>query len=338
MSKKLKLLSTFLMLCSVLSCAPKPDTPQVIIYTALDEMYSAPILDAFEAKTGIEVVPVYDTESSKTTGLVNRLIAEKDRPRADVFWNNEVIQTIVLKNKGLLEVYVSPSSAPLPAAFKDSEGYWAGIAARGRVIIYNTDLVSDPPQSIHDLLDPTWRGKAAIAKPLFGTTATHGASLFALWGPEKAKAFFQGVKDNDIAVLPGNSTVRDLVARGEYAWGLTDTDDANGAVVDGFPVKWIFPDQGEGQDGTLIIPNTVALIKNAPHKDAAQQLIDYLLSPEVEEILAQSRSLQIPLHPEAHAPEAVPVLSEIRTCAIDFEDAAQHLDASMRYMQEEFLK
>ena len=334
----IKKICMFMLLGCMVACSSKNDTPKVIIYTALDEMYSAPILEAFEAKTGIEVVPVYDTESSKTTGLVNRLIAEKNRPRADVFWNNEVIQTIVLKEKGVLAPYVSPSSATIPEAFKDAEGYWAGLAARGRVIIYNTDLVTEPPLSIHDLLDPKWRGKAAIAKPLFGTTATHGASLFALWGPEKAKAFFQGLKDNDVTVLPGNATVRDLVARGEYAWGLTDTDDANGAVVDGFPVKWIFPDQAEGEEGTLIIPNTVALIKDAPHPDAAQQLIDYLLSPEVEEVLARSRSLQIPLHPEAQAPEAVPVLSEIRTSPIDFEAAALHLDESMRYMQEEFLQ
>ena len=330
----------WILVCSliVVGCSRNEDRPQVVIYTALDEMYSAPILDAFEAKTGIDVVPVYDTESSKTTGLVNRLLAEKDRPRADVFWNNEVIQTIVLKDKGVLAPYVSPSATTIPADFKDPEGCWAGLAARGRVIIYNTDLIQAPPHSIHDLLDPQWRGKAAIAKPLFGTTATHGASLFTLWGDEKTKAFFQGVKDNEIAVLPGNATVRDLVASGDYAWGLTDTDDANGAVVDGYPVKWHFPDQAEGEEGTLIIPNTVALIEGAPHSDAAKQLIDYLLSPEVEEILAQSRSLQIPLHPEAHAPESVPVLSEVKTYAIDFNDAAKQLDVSMRYMQEEFLQ
>ncbi len=327
-----------LMAIVCVGCSSKESSPQVVIYTALDEMYSSPILAAFEEKTGIEVVVVYDTESSKTTGLVNRLIAEKDRPRADVFWNNEVIQTIVLKEKGILSPYISPASEAIPSGFKDPEGYWTGLAARGRVIIYNIDLVKEPPQSIHDLLDPQWKGKAAIAKPLFGTTATHAAALFAQWGPEKTKTYFQGIKENEVVVLPGNATVRDLVVRGEYAWGLTDTDDANGAVVDGKPVKWHFPDQGDNGEGTLIIPNTLALINQSPHPEAAKQLIDYLLSPEVEETLAQSRSLQIPLNPNAKAPSTVPILSEVRTSAIDFNEAAHQLDTSMRYMQEEFLQ
>lgn len=216
---------------------------RVVVYTALDEMYAEPVLQLFEERTGIEAVPVYDTEAAKTTGLVNRLMAERDRPRADVFWNNEVAQTIRLTQDGALAAYDSPGRAGIPEKFKDAEGYWTGFAARARVIIYNTELVEDPPVSVRDLLDPKWKGQAAIAKPLFGTTATHAAAWFALWGDGDTKAFFEGIKANEIAVLAGNSTVRDLVARGEFAWGLTDTDDANGGVLDGFPVTWLFPDQ-----------------------------------------------------------------------------------------------
>ena len=102
--------------------------------------------------------------------------------------------------------------------------------------------------------------------------------------------------------------------------------------------SWIFPDQQDGGEGTLIIPNTIALIQNAPNPDEAKQLIDYLLSPEVEEKLAQSRSLQIPLNPNAKAPDAVPKLSDVRTYDVDFEAAAKRLDESMRYMQEDFLQ
>jgi hypothetical protein len=73
---------------------------------------------------------VYDSEATKTIGLVNRLIAEKDSPRADVFWNAETGKTITLKKKGVLAQYVSPSAADIPGTFKDHEGYWAGFAAR----------------------------------------------------------------------------------------------------------------------------------------------------------------------------------------------------------------
>jgi len=216
----------------------------VVVYTALDDMYSQPVLELFEEQTGIQVKAVYDTEASKTTGLANRLVAEKDRPRADVFWNNEAAQTIVLKSKDLLAPYASPSAEAIPDGFKDPESYWTGFAARGRVIIYNTDLVTEPPTTVESFLDPEWKGKAAIAKPLFGTTATHAAVLFDRLGADAAKTFFMGLLENDVAVLAGNATVRDFVAAGEYAVGLTDTDDANGAIEDGKPAKWLFPGPG----------------------------------------------------------------------------------------------
>ncbi len=310
---------------------------EVVVYVALDEMFSRPILDTFEQETGIEVRAQYDTEAAKTTGLVNRLLAERDRPRADVFWNNEVVQTIRLKNEGVLQPYVSLARGAIPGAYKDTDGYWTGFAARGRVIIYNTDLVQDPPQSIQDFLDPAWKGKAAMARPLFGTTATHAAALFELWGDEKARAFFQGLKDNDVAILPGNATVREMVARGEFAIGLTDTDDANGAIEDGLPAKWLFPDQREGEIGTLIIPNSVALMRGAPNADAGRKLIDYLLSAEVEAALARMRGIQIPLNPAVDRPANVPDLSAVKAMPVEFETVAMRLNEVMTFVNEEFL-
>jgi len=318
------------------SCTHRAEN-RVVVYTALDEMYSAPVLAEFERTSGIDVVAVYDTEASKTTGLVNRLIAERNRPRADVFWNNEVVQTIVLKDIGVIEPYISPSAEPIPVEFKDREGYWTGFAARGRVIIYNTELVTDPPTSIFDFNDPRWAGRAAVALPLFGTTATHAAALFAARGEDEAKEFFAGMMANDVAVLAGNATVRDMVARGEYAVGLTDTDDANGAVEDGLPARWLFPDQGPDGIGTLIIPNTVALVKGAPNPDGGRALIDYLLSPEVELRLARMRSIQIPLNPTVHAPDNVPVLAQTKRMDVTFEAAAQYMNRSAEFIRKEFL-
>ncbi len=315
----------------------REEGPEVVVYVSLDELYSRPILNEFERRSGIRVRAQYDTEAAKTTGLVNRILAERGRPRADVFWNNEVVQTIALRNAGALEPYASPSRAGIPEAFKDPEAYWTGFAARARVIIYNTELVSEPPTSIRDLLREEWSGNAAIANPLFGTTATHAAALFAVWGDDAARDYFAGLRSMRVAVLPGNATVRDLVARGEYAVGLTDTDDANGGVVDGFPVAWVLPDQEAGGLGTLVLPNTVALVRGGPNSDAGKRLIDYLLGPEVESALAASRSIQIPLNPAADAPENVPALAEIRTMDIDFDEISERMPRTAAYLRAEFL-
>ena len=318
-------------------CTPATDR-RVVVYTALDEMYSSPILERFARQSDIDVLPAYDTEAAKTTGLVNRLIAEQRYPRADVFWNNEVVQTIVLKEKGVLQPYDSPSAAAIPTEFKDSEGYWTGFAARGRVIIYNTDMVANPPTSILAFRDEQWAGKAAIALPLFGTTATHAAALFTVWGEAEAKDFFRGLLANDVAVLAGNATVRDMVAKGEFAVGLTDTDDANGAVEDGYPVRWLFPDQGHDGLGTLIIPNTVALIKGAPNPEAGKALIDYLLSPAVESRLSRMRSIQIPLNPAVDAPDNVPVLAQTTCMNVRFEAAVEYMEPCAAFIQKEFVR
>ncbi len=143
-----------LMLC-LAGCGPSPQNRTVVIYTSVDQHYAEPILMAFQKKTGIHVRPVFDVEAAKTTGLINRMIAEKDRPLADVFWSGEHIQTILLKEKGLLAPYDSPSAQGIPSRYRDRDRCWTGFAGRARVLIINTDHISvqDAPRSLFDLLD-----------------------------------------------------------------------------------------------------------------------------------------------------------------------------------------
>src|SRR6516165_10539569 len=89
--------------CHAASTAPK----EVIVYTALDQEFSQPIFDEFTKKTGIVVRPKYDTESTKTVGLTQAILAERERPRCDLFWNNEILNTLRLDREGLLRSYKS---------------------------------------------------------------------------------------------------------------------------------------------------------------------------------------------------------------------------------------
>ncbi|MBI1746742.1 MAG: extracellular solute-binding protein [Acidobacteria bacterium] len=332
MSRKL----IFVICILLVSCARREQ--QVVIYTSLDQMLSEPVLREFEQKSGIKVKAVYDTEASKTTGLVNRLIAEKDYPKADVFWNSEICRTILLKEKGLLARYRSAAAEDIPEEFKDAEGYWTGFAARLRVLVYNTNLVArdEVPQSIFELTQPKWKGHVALANPLFGTTATHMAALFVHLGPPKAKEYLRALKANGVIIVEGNSTVRDRVADGEVKIGFTDTDDVTVAIRSGKPVKMIFPDQDAV--GTLLIPNTIALIKGAPRPDNGKKLIDYLLSREVEESLAQLDSAQIPVRDGLKAPTALPSLRSIRVQKLDYSAMVKQLNATTDFCRELFLR
>jgi iron(III) transport system substrate-binding protein len=323
----------------LLGCEDK-DSKQtdVIIYTSLDKVFSQPILEAFEKERGMKVLPVYDSEATKTTGLVNRLIAEKDNPRADVFWNSETGRTIILKKKGILERYISPSAADIPKQFRDPEGYWTGFAARCRILIYNTNLLKeqDLPKSIFELTEPKWENKVALAYPLFGTTATHVAALFTYLGEEKAKEYFEALKATGVLITDGNASARDRVVDGTVPLAFTDTDDALVAMRQGKPVDILWPDK-EGM-GTLLIPNTVALIKGGPNPEAGKKLIDFLLSRKVEEILAHCDSGQIPLRSDVKRPPHVPILDKIKAMKVDYEKIADLMEPTGRYMQKLFVR
>ena len=105
---------------------------EVTVYVSTDRVFSEPILRAYEQQSGVRVNAVYDTEETKSTGLANKLLAEKNRPQADVFWSNEPVRTLVLKRNGVLAPYKSANAEGIPPTFKDPEGYWTGFSARSR--------------------------------------------------------------------------------------------------------------------------------------------------------------------------------------------------------------
>jgi iron(III) transport system substrate-binding protein len=313
---------------------------EVVAYTALDSEFSQPIFADFTRDTEIAVQAKFDVESTKTVGLAEAILAERDHPRCDLFWNNEILNTLRLDRAGLLESYEPPIAREYPAADRSPNGTWYGFAARARILVVNTNLVpeAERPRSIAELADPKWRGRAGIAKPLFGTTATHAACLFAAWGEDRAKEFFHRLKQNDVRVLSGNKQVALSVAAGQLDFGLTDTDDALEEVENGQPVAIIFPDQGEAGFGTLVIPNTVAIIKGGPNPAAARRLVRYLLSPEVETRLADGPSAQIPLHPSLELPARLGIPKDFKPMKVDFAAAAEKWDTAAKFLRDEFAR
>ena len=306
--------------------SPENRDRAVTIYVSTDRVFSEPVLREYERRSGVKVNAVYDTEETKSTGLANRLLAEKPRPQADVFWSNEPVRTLVLKSREVLAPYKSPGAEGIPASLVDPDGYWTGFSARMRVIAYNTKLVKpeEAPASVFDLADPKWRGQVAMADPRFGSTSFHVAALYAIAGDQKMDDFFRRLKENGARVVDGNSVVRDLVARGEVKVGLTDTDDVNVALEDGQPIGMVLPDKNGL--GVPVMPNMVSLIANAPHPDEARQLIDYLLSADVERQLAQSEAVQIPLHAGVPGPKNIPAIDTFKPMTLDYAKAASRVE------------
>ncbi len=280
---------TLVVISGCMSTGPQP----LVVYCAHDSIFSEEILRRFEQETGIPVSIKFDTEATKSLGLVQQLIAEKEHPRCDVFWNNDVLGTLDLLDAGVLQPYQGPGYERIPAAFKDPEGHWTGFAARLRVSIVNTDAMPATPEAIDERMQAEDLSRVVIAKPLYGTTLTHYSLLWHLWGGDKLKRWHADVRRADCRRPLGTAQVKDLVASGVCDLGWTDTDDYFAARDVGAPVDLVPVRIAKG--ATISIPNSVAIIKGTPRLERAQKLVDFLLSEEVELALLQSASRQIPL-------------------------------------------
>jgi iron(III) transport system substrate-binding protein len=286
----------------------------IVVYCAHDSVYADGILKDFENQTGIPIVVEYDSEATKSLGLVNQLKMEKDDPHCDVFWNNELLGTMDLADEGILEPYKGTGYERIPAQFKDDQGRWTGFAARMRVWIVNKDkfpLGGGPGDRIFNQNPQT----AAIANPLYGTTLTHFSLLWELRGASGLKSWYADMRHRGLRILAGNARVKDAVADGVCDFGWTDTDDCFEALDDHKPVT-MEPIQVSdlerssahyGSAYTIVIPNTASLVRGSHHRQDAERLIDFLLSAETELTLAKSKSRQVPLGPvdKAQLPEDV---------------------------------
>jgi iron(III) transport system substrate-binding protein len=326
-------------------CSRLPNTT-VVVYSAQDPEFADGVFKDFHTSSGLSVSPKYDTEANKSVSLAAELEAEAVRPRADVHWNNEILGTIRLARKGVYEPYTSPNAAAFAEWTKAKDGTWQAFAGRARVLIVNTNLVpeAERPKGLLELTDPKWKGKVAIAKPQFGTTATQAACLFEVLGSDRAKAFYRGLKANDVRVVAGNKQTATGVSAGQFAVGLTDTDDALIELNAGKPVAVIFPDKDGHPDhprmGVLYIPNTLAVVKGGPNPTGAKRLVDHLLRAETEAKLAAGGGFQIPLNPEVRAtlPKALLTPTRAKAMAVDFEKAADLWDEAQAFLRDEFAR
>jgi iron(III) transport system substrate-binding protein len=323
----------FFILLSASSCQPQTDV--VVVYCSVDQVFSEPILKDFEQKTGIKVKAVFDTEETKSTGVMNRLIAEKNNPQCDVFWSGDPIRNNVLKTKGVTAPYSSLHTELIPQYFKAQDQHWTGFSARARVLIFNKKLIerNELPNSILDLTQPKYKGMFGIANPLFGTTTFHLAALFSTLGDEKTKQWLQSIKSNGVVIATSNGDIKKRVMQGELVFGLTDTDDAFEARKESSEVDFIFLDQQPNGFGTLIMPNALSLIARSPNEENGKKLIDDLLTKETEAKLSKSCA-QMPLIKGTPVPANVPSLDAIIPMKINYDATALKLIAIQPLLKE----
>lgn len=302
---------------------------EVVVYTSVDEILSSRVFETIEQRSGLEILPVYDTEATKTTGLYLRILQERSNPRADVFWNSEFSRTLLLKDEGLLRPYRSEMTETIPAQFRDPEDCWIGFSTRARVLAYNTASIqsANVPKTLVELESAEWKGRVVWANPLFGTTATHMGALLAKWGEQEFRSRLK-IWSSNFRQVAGNGQSAEMVARGAIPLALTDTDDVWRLKLKGEPIDMV-PIDAEGE-GTLLIPNTVAILEGGPHPEAAERFVDALLDPEIEAFLASSTSRQTPVRDTVPIPDDLADWRKVPSLKVGYEEVALKIDPAMK--------
>ncbi|HKU45490.1 MAG TPA: extracellular solute-binding protein [Burkholderiales bacterium] len=248
---------------------------QVVVYTSLNTKDSVPITQAFEKKYGVKV-ELWRSSSEK---VLQRALTEAraGRHSVDAFELNGP-EMEALYREGLLEEFWSPHFKSLPPAAFAKHRHYVADRFNFFTIAYNTRLVKpeEVPNSYEDLLHPRWVGKIGIE----ASDDDWFASIVKHMGEEKGLALFRKLAQMKPQLRTGHTLLAELVAAGEIPLVATIYNhNAERLVVNGAPIKW------KALDPTFGRPNAVAVTKNAQRPHAAMLFVDFMLSPEGQELL-----------------------------------------------------
>lgn len=302
----------------------------VVVYSGRSESLVAPFFEQFTAATGIKVEARY----GDTAEMAATILEEGQNSPADLFFAQDAGALGALSAAGLL--------APLPEAtlnaveerFRASSKDWVGVSGRARVVVYNTDSLSeaDLPASITAFTEPEWRGRLGWA-PTNGSFQAFVTAMRQQLGEDATRAWLEGLIANEIKTYEGNSAIVQAVASGEidagfvnhyYIYQIQRESGGTLAAANYFPA--------EGDIGALINIAGAGILKTAGNAAVAQQLLDYMLSAEGQTYFAE-RTFEYPLAAGVKPAADLKPLSEIKTPAVDLNTLSD-LQGTLQLLQD----
>ncbi|HYR34694.1 MAG TPA: extracellular solute-binding protein [Burkholderiales bacterium] len=297
-----------------MSCAAAAQDKTVVLYTSLAPSESGPLGQAFEKKTGIKV-EIWRALSEK---VVQRALTEAKARRyaVDVIETNGPEMEMLAREKLFVELK-SPYLADIPPNAIPKHRLWIPDRVNFFVVAYNTNKVQreDLPPSYQGFLDPRWKGRIGIE----ATDAEWMATLVKKWGEKAGMEYFRRLADMKPDVRKGHVLLAELIAAGEIPVGLTVYNaNAESLKRRGAPIDWapVQPVVARAQG--------IGIARNAPNAKAAAAFVDFVLSPEGQELL--------------NSMGRVPVSTKVRTHLNQFEytlvDSAVVLDEQDKWSKE----
>ncbi|MCP4418188.1 MAG: iron ABC transporter substrate-binding protein [Chloroflexi bacterium] len=255
----------------------------LVIYSGRKDSLVQPIIDQFAEATGIEVEVRY----GNTAEMAGVLLEEGENSPADVFYAQDPGGLGAIEDAGMLATLPDSILSRVPARFASETGEWVGISGRARVIVYNTDVFSDPttelPQDLWGFTEPEWNGRIGWA-PTNGSFQAMVTALRATWGEEKTSEWLEGIQANNPLIYPKNTPIVAATASGEVDVGF----------VNHYYIYRFVSEEGEafaardyflpgGGPGSLIMVSGAGILNSAPNAENAEKFVAFLLSEEAQQ-------------------------------------------------------
>jgi iron(III) transport system substrate-binding protein len=282
----------------------------LVIYSGRSEELVGPIIEQFEAETGIDV----QTKYGDTSELAATILEEGENSPADLFFAQDPGALGALADEGRFQELSEEILSRVPERFSSPNGNWVGTSGRARVVAYNTEALSeeDLPASIFDFTDPKWEGRIGWA-PTNGSFQAFVTALRETEGEDRARAWLEGIQANDPFVYPDNSTTLEAVASGEAEVGFVNHYYLLRALEEqgqGFGARNYYLKNGD--PGALVITAGTGILDSAANPEAAQSFVRYMLSDEAQQYFADE-TFEYPLVEGVDPAEGLKPLSEIQT-------------------------
>lgn len=307
---------------------------EVNVYSYRQPELIKPLTDAFTAETGIKVNVAYLQK-----GMIERLKAEGERSPADVILTVDISRLAGVVNAGFTQAVESETlNANVPRQYRDPDGHWFGLTTRARIIYASKDRVADGEVTTYeDLADPKWNGRICTRSGTHAYNVALTSAVLEHNGAEATGAWLEGVKANLARKPQGNDRAQvkaiwagecDISVGNTYYMGKMLADDEQKAWADS--VNVIFPTFENG--GTHVNVSGVAMVKSAPNKDAALKMMEFLTSPEAQEIYAKA-NYEYPIAAGTEADPLVQGWGSFEADDVNLMTLAANRDAALKLIE-----
>lgn len=299
--------------------------PDLVVYSGRSEPLIKPFLEEFAERQDLDV----QVRFADTADLVGTILEEGDKTRADVFIGQDAASLARLDQEGLLQPY--EGFRKTPARFRAANATWTGLSGRARVLIVPEG--GSHPASVFDLTEPRWKGK--IAAPIVSNVSFRDwvSAIRLERGDDFTRDFLEGLERNDLEILASHGEVRNAVGDGEFEIGLVNHYYVELEKQEGSDVEAVYTDQEPGGFGVVFNVASAGVMADADNADNARKLMDYLLTPEVQERFARA-NFEYPVLPGLDPAPGVRPLGSFRIADVSLEDLGAAAEGTDELLEE----